>query len=407
MPHRPPPKKHHRVEPVSPYGTPTPKGKEAKKKKQADAQLRAAKQGVPVCVAKPRQSEAFHGETRDIPYHWLRDRKDPAVREYLKEETAFAEKMIKKNMGNTAAKLEEEMDTREQDGDALIPYYHDGYYYYTRSEMPKEGDQKKKKSKDEDDVKKPKKKGSSSYESSSDDGSEDEEDVYCRRPAKPDEDFILHCANRFRRRPGSILPKSADEEVLLDLNFVKLHEECKNVDCACCLASDDGKLVLAALDLTEGTEDYSVSVYDMNSNRLKRRIKGKKGSGECCWGTNNVFFYVELDDKHRSYRLWRHDLRKPEDTANDLIFEERDTTFEIVNILRTPCKKYLCFETCCNQSSEYRAIPIANCEESRVWKVLYPRTPMFEYSATFHPKLDVGGLEGPHWIIFQIGRAHV
>jgi len=47
----------------------------------------------PVALTRPHTHD-LHGDRRDDPYFWLRDKADPAVRAYLEAENAYADQVL-------------------------------------------------------------------------------------------------------------------------------------------------------------------------------------------------------------------------------------------------------------------------------------------------------------------------
>ena len=78
-----------------------------------------------------------HGLERVDEYYWLRDRENQEVIDYLNEENAYREAVMK---GTEALqeKLFSEMTGRIKKDDASVPYFSNGYWYYVRFEGEKE-----------------------------------------------------------------------------------------------------------------------------------------------------------------------------------------------------------------------------------------------------------------------------
>ena len=75
---------------------------------------------APIATSQPKTLE-IHGDTRTDPYHWLRDRDDPKVIDYLKAENTYTEAV----MAHTEAlqqQLYDEMLGRIQETDLSVPY---------------------------------------------------------------------------------------------------------------------------------------------------------------------------------------------------------------------------------------------------------------------------------------------
>ena len=86
----------------------------------------------PPLARRVPKTEVVHGETRTDEYHWLRERDDPAVREYLELENAYTEGMT----AHTAAmreRLYREMLGRIKETDSSVPERVDDCWYYSRT----------------------------------------------------------------------------------------------------------------------------------------------------------------------------------------------------------------------------------------------------------------------------------
>jgi oligopeptidase B len=185
------------------------------------------------------------GELLEDPYHWLRDRDDPAVRVQLEAENAYAEGVLAPLAGLRES-FYQEMLARIKQTDLTVPFFDRGFYYYTRTE---EGRQ-----------------------------------------------YPIHC-----RKRGSL---DAPEQVLLDLNalaegkpFMALGE----FD-----ITDDGRLLAYSTDET-GFREYVLEVKDLEDGAmLPLRIEH---SSSAAWSADGQWlFYVTEDAAKRPHRLWRHRL---------------------------------------------------------------------------------------------------
>ena len=90
----------------------------------------------PVAKAEPHQY-SIHGETRVDNYHWLRQRGNPEVIEYLETENAYTEAVMAhtKPLQET---LYQEMLGRIKETDVDVPVRMDDFYYYSRTEEGKQ-----------------------------------------------------------------------------------------------------------------------------------------------------------------------------------------------------------------------------------------------------------------------------
>lgn len=85
----------------------------------------------PVAPLRPHE-ETWHGEVRDDPYFWLRDKQDPAVRAYLEAENRYAQSVLAPQ-APLAKALFDEMVARIEETDVTAPYPMRGYEYFVRT----------------------------------------------------------------------------------------------------------------------------------------------------------------------------------------------------------------------------------------------------------------------------------
>ena len=84
----------------------------------------------PLAAKKPKVFTRF-GERRVDNYHWLRDKHDPEVIEYLNAENVYTESVMRPLEG-FREKLYREMLARIKETDESVPYRRNGYWYYQR-----------------------------------------------------------------------------------------------------------------------------------------------------------------------------------------------------------------------------------------------------------------------------------
>lgn len=74
-----------------------------------------------------------HGQQREDPYYWLKDKHNPEVIRYLEAENAYTQKAMK-HTESLQESLYQEMKSRVKEDDRSVPYLENGYYYYQRQE---------------------------------------------------------------------------------------------------------------------------------------------------------------------------------------------------------------------------------------------------------------------------------
>jgi oligopeptidase B len=217
----------------------------------------------PPRAKKITRSDTTHGEVREDPYHWLRDRDNPDVKAYLDAENAYTAV----RMGSTEGlqqTLYNEMVGRIKETDTTAPYRKGPYYYYTRTEQGKQ--------------------------------------------------YSIYC-----RKKGSL---DGPEEILLDLNILAEGQAYLNMGIY--EISPDQGLLAYSLD-TVGSERYTVSFKNLETGRLMAdELVGTYY--DAAWADNRTFFYTTIDEAHRPFRLYRHKVGTPQ-ADDVLVFEEKDERF--------------------------------------------------------------------------------
>ena len=209
---------------------------------QSRAPVRAP---VPPTARQSPKIDTVHGDRRVDDYFWLREKDDPEVMAYLREENAYAEAIMKPSAAFADA-LYAEMLSRIKEDDQTVPYRRGGYFYYSRTEKGKQ------------------------YP------------ILCRKAARPD----------------------ATEDVTLDLNA--LAEGHPFFALGMSVVSDDGNLLAYTTDLT-GFRQYTLAVKDLRTGALLPDRIEKVVS--VAWAADNAtLFYCTEDAAKRPYRLYRHAL---------------------------------------------------------------------------------------------------
>jgi oligopeptidase B len=218
----------------------------------------------PVARREPVQ-HVLHGDRRVDDYAWLRQKENPEVIAYLKEENAYTDAVLKP----TAAfqeKLYQEMLGRILQTDLSVPYQLRGFHYYTRTEEGKQ--------------------------------------------------YALHC-----RRLDA---QGAAEELLLDLNQLAEGHPFLGLDSFD--VSDDNRLLAYSTDTT-GFRQYVLQIKDLRAGTVFPERFERVTS--VAWAADNrtLFYTVEDETTKRSHRLYRHELGST--NAGLLVYEETDERFRI------------------------------------------------------------------------------
>lgn len=269
----------------------------------------------PVAAQRPH-SDTRHGLTRSDPYNWLRADNwrevmaDPKVlpddiRDYLEAENAWYESGFGKPTEALREKIYSEIRGRIKEDDSSVPSPDGPFAYASRT---REGDQ---------------------YP------------LIVRTP----------------RDGGS-------ESVLLDCNSEAgdsyfgfggaEHSPCHT-------------MMAWAAD-RNGSEYYTIFVRDLDTSKDRDERIEKSGSGAVWANDSSRFYYVELDENHRPFRVREHVLGTSQ-AQDAIIYEEKDAGF-FVGVGMTQSRRYLTISAHDHQTSEVWLIDAENggapfCVEKR------------------------------------------
>ncbi|MDQ0066537.1 S9 family peptidase [Chryseobacterium lathyri] len=238
----------------------------------------------------------IHGDRRIDNYFWLNERENPEVIQYLEEENAYEEFMMK----DTEAfqeELFEEMKARYKKDDESLPYFFNGYWYIVRYEEGKE------------------------YP------------IFCRKP------------------------KSLDnaEEIIVDVNVLAEGETYFEVGSIA--VSPNNELVSFSSD-NVSRRIYTINFKNLVTGEIfPDQILNT--TGKAVWANDNEHvFYIRKDESLRAFQVYRHKLGT--DASEDvLIFHEEDDTFD-VNVFKTKSMQYIFIASSSTISDEHRFIPSDN-----------------------------------------------
>ncbi len=256
--------------------------------------------------------------------HWLRQRKDPEVLNFLNAEMGYLEESMKHTMPLQET-LFSEMKARIQETDSTVPEERGGYLYYQRTEAGRQ------------------------YP------------IFCRR----------------RNAAGS------PEEVLLDQNA--LAEGRIFCSVGALAVSPDGSKLAYSVDYG-GDETYTVHIRDLENNKeYPETIPNAYGSVYFHTGLewandNETIFYGTLDEAKRPFQLFRHKIGT--DPSQDvLIYHEQDETFFLF-FHKTRDDLYIITDHSSSLTSEVHYLP-ADTPEAEL-RVISPRRQGIEYSVNHH-----------------------
>ncbi len=256
-------------------------------------QCKSSKSKVePPIAERIAHRDTMFNDVRVDYYHWLRNRENPKVIDYLKAENAYTEA----NMSHTAdlqEQLYKEMLSRIKETDESVPVKRDGYFYYTRTEKGLQ--------------------------------------------------YPIHC-----RKKGSL---EAQEEILLDEN--QLAKGHKFFAIGIFAVSPNHRYLAYSVDTT-GSETYTIYIKDLKTGKLFQEAIPNTYYSFAWANDNQHFFYTVLDAAKRPYKLFRHQLGTAADN-DQLVHHEKDEKF-FISVRRSKSGKYIFMNLASQVTSEERFI---------------------------------------------------
>ncbi len=249
--------------------------------------------------AEQRQhSDTRHGITRNDPWHWLRADNwrdvmaDPEVlphdiRDYLEAENAWYESAFGEPTKALQETIYKEIRGRIKEDDSSVPAPDGPFAYYSRT---REGDQ---------------------YA------------LICRTP----------------REGGA-------ERVLLDCN----HEAGEGYFGFGGAEHSPCHTMIAWAADRNGSEYYDIVIRDVDTGIDRAEKVERTGSGATWMNDSKSFFYVELDENHRPFRVRRHVLGTAQ-ADDEIVYEEKDPGF-FVGVGQTQSRRFITISAHDHQTSE-------------------------------------------------------
>ena len=303
----------------------------------------------PVAPQRPHVISA-HGDDREDPWFWLRERDDPAVLEYLQAENAYTDLRTEGLVGLRES-LFEEMKGRIKETDMSVPARRGPWWYYTRTEEGR------------------------NYA------------IHCRRPARGRDELPP------AGEPGE------EEQILLDENALAEGSDYFAVGSAA--VSRDHNWLAYSTDRA-GDEKYELRFRPLEaeiSPDLAPETVPETGYGLAWSAATDHVFYVRLDEAHRPYQLWRHRLGS--DSSEDvLVYEESDRRFSL-GTGTTRDMAYVLVGLHSTNTTEWLAIPTDDPLAAPT--VLMPRREGVEYAVDHlspaSPATPAAAAEGGGWFV--------
>lgn len=209
-------------------------------------------------------STTFNDTTIEDHYFWLRDKENPEVIAYLKEENAYTKKIMKDTQSFQQV-LFNELKGRIKDDDSTVPIKEDNYYYYQRTEKNKQ--------------------------------------------------YPIYC-----RKKGNL---NAEEEIILNVNI--LAEGQPFFSLGSLEISPDHQMVAYTSD-TVGNENFTLYIKSLITRELiEEPISGL--SYALAWANDNqTLFYSTRDESYRPYKLFLHKIGSTY-MDDKMVYHEEDDRF--------------------------------------------------------------------------------
>lgn len=280
--------------------------------------MTSTKNLLPPVAQKIPKVVTVHNDYRIDDYFWLKERDTQPVLDYLKAENSYTFAKMK-HTESLQKTLYKEMRGRIKEDDSTVPYKFGNYMYYTRTE---EGLQ---------------------Y------------DIYCRKLKNLD----------------------GEEEIPLDMNV--LAKEHDYLVLSAYKISPNEKFLAITID-TSGAERHKLIIKDIKTGDiLDDHLSNLDGSVE--WANDNkTLFYTVLDEAHRPYQLWRHELGN-EQSQDVLVFQEDDDRF-FVGLHRTKSGEFLKMDLGSQITTEVYLLD--RNDPFGEWKMVQPREQGVEYYVYHH-----------------------
>ena len=235
----------------------------------------------------------IHNDKRNDPYFWMNQRENPEVIQYLEEENAYSD-FVMKDTETLQEELFEEMKVRYKKDDESLPYFFNAYWYIVRYEAGKE--------------------------------------------------YPI-----FSRKLRSL---DNEEEILLDVNILAEGESFFETGSISVSVNND---IIAYSTDNVGRRIYKIYFKNLKTGEVYPDVI-ENTTGKTVWANDNQHvFYIRKDESLRAFQIYRHRLgTNPEEDV--LIYHEEDETFD-VGLFKTKSLDYIFIASSSTNEDEMRFIP--------------------------------------------------
>jgi oligopeptidase B len=273
---------------------------------------------IPLAPKRPYEIRQ-HGHIRVDDYYWMRNREDPALVEYLKQENEYLERMLQ-HTRPLQEQLFQEMKSRIQEDDTTVPERRGEYYYYRRDEAGKQ--------------------------------------------------YPLYC-----RKQGSL---EAPEEIILDQNALAEGKAFCRIGVFA--ISPDHRKLTYSVD-PDGSEKCVLYIKDLDTGSLySEQIQNTYGNvyfhtGAEWANDSQTLFYITLDEASRPCKIYRHRLGS-DPLKDELLYHEADQRY-FLWLFKTRSKAYITAWSHSTTTDEWRTLPADQPEQG--FSVFQSRRAGIEY----------------------------
>lgn len=234
-----------------------------------------------------------HSDVRNDPYYWLRERNNPEVLEYLKQENEYLDWVLRTD-DSLEQELFEEMKKRYKEREESLPYFFNGYWYFVR--FTEKGD------------------------------------------------YPI-----FYRKKGTL---SAEEEHILDVNV--LAEGLEYFDIGSLVISPSNNLFAISYDTT-GDLLFDVKFKNIETDQYFGGTLTNT-SGKVVFSTESKeVFYIKKNKQFRSNKVYLHSLYT-EDVKDELVFHEKDKAFDL-SLYKSKSQEYIFIASSSSTCDEHYFVP--------------------------------------------------
>jgi oligopeptidase B len=238
----------------------------------------------------------IHGHQRNDPYFWLNERENPEVVQYLEEENAYCD-FVMKDTEDLQEQLFQEMKARYKEDDESLPYFFNEYWYVVKFQKEKE--------------------------------------------------YPL-----FYRHFKSL---ENEAELMLDVNEMAAGKDFYDVGSFS--VSVNNQLAAFSEDII-GRRIYTILLKNLETGEfLNDKIENT--TGKTVWAADNEhFFYIRKDETLRAFQIYRHKIGTSQE-EDVLVFHEEDETFD-VTVYKSKSLEYIFIASSSTISDEHWFIPSDN-----------------------------------------------